>query len=80
MEVGGWVQASLGNKIGKSCQNSPLLVHILIFRGSYVVVCHYDLSVLSCLVHVSDGFPKIYVWIVGSVGGVSSIQVFMDFF
>ena len=65
MEVGGWVQVSLGIFIvGKSSQNSPKSV--LIFWSSipcvfclYIllkVVGYYDLSVLS--MSVSDGFPK----------------------
>ena len=59
MEVGGWVQVSLGIFIffGKSSQTLQK------------VDGYYDLS---------DGFPKksLYVrW----VGGVSSIQFFLDF-
>ena len=56
MEVGGWVQASLKNKIGKSFQNSPILAQI--FGGSipcvfcvFRFVSHYDSSILSWSVH-----------------------------
>ena len=88
MGVGGWVQVSHGIFFcGKSSQNSPKPV--LIFWSSipcvfclYIgptllkVVGYYDWSVLSMSVM---GFQqKKFGW--GSVGGVSSIQVFWIFF
>ena len=81
MEVGGWVEVSLGIClfVGKSSQNSPKPV--LIFWSSIpCVFCRYVakscwLLCFECSVHVSDGFPnKKFGW--GWVGGVSSIQVF----
>ena len=59
MEVGVWVQVSLGIFFGgKSSQNIPKPV--LIFWSS---ICTYIakscwLFLFECSVHVSDGFPK----------------------
>ena len=82
MEVGGWVQVSLGDCffLGKSSQNSPKPV--LIFWSSIPcallkVVGYYDLSVPSMSVM---GFQKKGLDGGGWVGGVSSIQVFLGFF
>ena len=81
MEVGGWVQVSLGIFLGKSSQNSSKPVQIFGSSIPYVytllkVVSYYDLSVLSMSV---IGLQK-KVWM-GWVGGwVSSIQVFFGFF
>ena len=84
MEVGGWVQVSLGFFVyGKSSQNSPKPV---VFWSSIPcvfcvytllkVVGYYDLSVLSMSVM---GFQQKSLY-GGWVGGVSSIQVFfVDF-
>ena len=81
MEVGGWVQLSLGifYFLGKSTQNSPKPV--LIFFSSVPcvhtllkVVGYYDLIVLSMSV---IGFQKKkFGW---WVGGVSCIQLFFGF-
>ena len=82
MEVGGWVQVSIGIFFFfKSSQNSPKPV--LIFWSSkpcvfclytlLKVVGYYDLSVLSMSVM---GFQKKFGW--GWVGGVSSIQFVLD--
>ena len=87
MEVGRWVQVSLGifYFFGKSSQNSPKPV--LIFWSSipcvsclYIyrllkVVGYYDLSVLSMSVM---GFQKKFGW--GWMGGMSSIHVFVLIF
>ena len=83
MEVGGWVQVSLGFLFfGKSSKNSPKPVlifwcNIQCVFGLYTllkVVGYYDFSVLSMSVM---GFQKKFGW--GWVGGVSSIQFFWDF-
>ena len=79
MEVGGWVQVSLGIFMcGKSSQNSSKTV--VIFWSSIPcvfclyallkVVGYYDLSVLSMSVM---GFKKKFGWVVGW-WGLSSIQ------
>ena len=82
MEVGGWVQVSLGIFFwGKSSQNSPKPVLLFwssipcffcLYNTLLKVVGYYDLS-------VSDGFLK-KSFDGGWVGGVSSIQVFFGFF
>ena len=83
MEVGGWVQVSLGIFlcVKKSAQNSPKPV--LIFGSSIPCVCILSvyiakscwLLLFECSVHVSNGFPKNKIWM-GVVGVVSSVQVF----
>ena len=58
MEVGGWIQVSLGIVFGKSSQNGSKRVLIFFSSIPYVfclytllkVVSYYDLSVLSMLV------------------------------
>ena len=89
MEVGGWIQVSLGFFLcGKSSQNSPKPV--LIFWSSIPcvfclqptrpngtllkVVGYYDLSVLSMSVM---GFQKKFGWRVGGWGEL--YPIFLDF-
>ena len=72
MEVGGWVQISLGIFFCNSSQNSSKKLCILSVYTLIKVVSYYDLSVFSI---VSDGFPKQSLD-GGWVGGVRSIQVF----
>ena len=83
MEVGGWVQVSLGIFWGKSSQNRPKTVVIFwssipcvfCLHALLKVVGYYDLSVLSMSVM---GFQKKSLY-GGWVGGVSSIQFFLGF-
>ena len=85
MEVGGWVQVSLGFLFvfGKSSQNSPKPVLILWSRIPSVfclytllkVVGYYDLSVLSMSVM---GFQKTNVWM--GVGGWGELYPFFWIF
>ena len=79
MEVGGWVQVSIGIFFGKSSQNisKPVLIFwdsipcvFCLYSTLLKVVSYCDLSVLSMAV---IGFQKKFGW--GWVGGVSSIQV-----
>ena len=83
MEVGGWVQVSRIFLCGKLSQNSPepvlifgVVYHVYSVCTLLKVVGYYDLSDLSMSVM---GFQK-KVWMVGWVGGVSSIQVVFGFF
>ena len=59
---------SLGKKIGKSSQNSPILTLLcILFEYKLLkVVSHYDLS---------DGFPNKKLWI----SFVSTMQFFLIF-
>ena len=85
MEVGGWVQVSLGiflfENRSKIAITSDILEYytmcILSVHTLQKVVVYYDLSVLSMSVM---GFQKeIGWWVGGWVGGVSSIQFFWGF-
>ena len=84
MEVCGWVQVSL-NFFFKSSQNSPKPVGIsfssipcvfCLHMSLLKVVGYYDLSVLSMSVM---GFQKKKLMSRGWVGGVCSIQIFLEF-
>ena len=77
MEVGRWVQVSLGFFLGKSSQKTSKPVQM--FWSSipcvlWKVVSYYDLSVLSMSVM---GFPKKFGW---RVGGWALSKVFFGFF
>ena len=78
MEVGEWVQVSLGIffSFGKSCKNCPRSVLILWSSIPCVVVNYCDLSVLSTSV-MSFQKEKFGWW---WVGWVSSIQFYFWFF
>ena len=57
MEVGGWVQVSIGIFFGKSSQNSPkpVVIFCLYIYALLKVLGYYDLSLLSMSVM---GFQK----------------------
>ena len=88
MEVGRWLQVSLGIFFfGKSSQNSskPVLLIFwssrahnmcILFVYTLLKVVSYDLSVLSMSVWVSKKRSLDGGW----VGGVSSIKFILDFF
>ena len=79
MEVGGWVQVSLEifffENHPKIALNQYRYFGVVYTLCILSVVSYYDLSVLSKSVMVSK--KKKFGW--GWVGGVSSIQVFLDF-
>ena len=83
MEVGGWVQVSLGILcVEKSTQNSckPVLIFwsISVCIHLIKVVSYYDLGALSTSVM---GFQKkVWMGVGGWVSGVRSIQIFFWIF